>query len=257
MSAWEVAAVLLAGVGAGTINTIVGSGTLITFPVLLAFGVPAVTANVSNTIGLVPGSLSGALGYRRELKGQGGRLLRLGTAALLGGLLGAYVLVKLPSRAFTVIVPVLILLALVLVVIQPRVARAMAVRRQGGAGGDAGGGAEGPLLIAGVFLTSVYGGYFGAAQGVLLIALMGMLLADDMQRLNAAKNVLALIVDAVAACFFLFASHIDWAAVGLIAVGSTLGGQLGARVGRRLPPPALRATIVLVGLAAVTRLLVT
>ena len=249
MSAWEVAAVLLAGVGAGTINTIVGSGTLITFPVLLAFGVPAVTANVSNTIGLVPGSLSGALGYRRELKAQGGRLLRLGTAALLGGLLGAYVLVKLPSRAFTVIVPVLILLALVLVVIQPRVARAMAVRRQGGA--------EGPLLIAGVFLTSVYGGYFGAAQGVLLIALMGMLLADDMQRLNAAKNVLALIVDAVAACFFLFASHIDWAAVGLIAVGSTLGGQLGARVGRRLPPPALRATIVLVGLAAVTRLLVT
>ncbi|MFH8386235.1 sulfite exporter TauE/SafE family protein [Kitasatospora sp. NPDC018058] len=253
MSAWEVAAVLLAGVGAGTINTIVGSGTLITFPVLLAFGVPAVTANVSNTIGLVPGTLSGALGYRRELNGQAGRLLRLGTAALLGGLLGAYVLVKLPSRAFTVIVPVLILLALVLVVIQPRVARAMAVRRKGGAGG----GAEGPLLIAGVFLTSVYGGYFGAAQGVLLIALMGMLLADDMQRLNAAKNVLALIVDAVAACFFLFVSHIDWAAVGLIAVGSTLGGQLGARVGRRLPPPALRATIVLVGLAAVTRLLVT
>ncbi|MFG3223970.1 sulfite exporter TauE/SafE family protein [Kitasatospora sp. NPDC048194] len=252
MSAWEMAAVLLAGVGAGTINTIVGSGTLITFPVLLAFGVPAVTANVSNTIGLVPGSLSGALGYRRELDGQAGRLLRLGTAALLGGLLGAYILVKLPSRAFTVIVPALILLALVLVVIQPRIARAMAARRQGGAQGAAGG----PLLIAGVFLTSLYGGYFGAAQGVLLIALMGMLLADDMQRLNATKNVLALIVDAVAACFFLFTSHIDWAAVGLIAVGSTLGGQLGARIGRRLPPSALRATIVLVGLAAVTRLLV-
>ncbi|GAA1134969.1 hypothetical protein F4556_001734 [Kitasatospora gansuensis] len=250
MTLWEGLAVLLAGIGAGTINTVVGSGTLITFPVLLAFGVPPVTANVSNTIGLVPGTLSGAIGYRRELAGQRDRLLRMGTASLLGGLLGAYLLVKLPSAAFDTIVPVLILLALVLVVIQPRVARAMAARKRDGSAAEIG-----PLLLGGVFLTGIYGGYFGAAQGVLLVALMGMLLQDSMQRINGAKNVLALIVNAVAAVFFLFTSEIDWTAVLLIAVGSTLGGQLGAKVGRRLPPPALRGVIVAVGLVAVTRML--
>ncbi|GAA0698098.1 sulfite exporter TauE/SafE family protein [Kitasatospora atroaurantiaca] len=252
MTFWEGLAVLIAGVGAGTINTVVGSGTLITFPILLAFGLPPVTANVSNTLGLVPGSLSGAIGYRRELAGQGHRLRRLGTASLLGGLLGAYLLVKLPSKAFDTIVPVLILLALVLVVIQPRVARAMAARRRDGEAGSE----LGPLLLIGVFLAGIYGGYFGAAQGVLLIALMGMLLQDGMQRINAAKNVLALIVNGAAAVFFLFASHIDWTAVLLIAAGSVVGGQLGAKVGRRLPPVALRGVIVVVGLIAVTRMLI-
>jgi uncharacterized protein len=250
MTLWEGLAVLLAGIGAGTINTVVGSGTLITFPVLLAFGVPPVTANVSNTIGLVPGTLSGAIGYRRELTGQRARLIRMGTASLLGGLLGAYLLVKLPGSAFDTIVPVLILLALVLVVIQPRVARAMAARQRDGSTAEVG-----PLLLGGIFLTGIYGGYFGAAQGVLLVALMGMLLQDSMQRINGAKNVLALIVNGVAAVFFLFTSEIDWTAVLLIAVGSTLGGQLGAKVGRRLPPPALRGVIVAVGLVAVTRML--
>ncbi|WP_354642853.1 sulfite exporter TauE/SafE family protein [Kitasatospora camelliae] len=255
MTGWESLAVLLAGVGAGTINTIVGSGTLITFPVLLALGLPPVTANVSNTLGLVPGSVSGVIGYRRELVGQGGRLLRLGTASLTGGLLGAVLLTTLPGRAFDAIVPALILIALVLVVIQPRVSLAMAARRKERPGTPPGT-EVGPLLLAGVFLAGVYGGYFGAAQGVLLLALMGMLLADDMQRINGAKNVLALIVNGVAAVFFLFASTIDWTAVLLIAAGSVLGGQLGARVGRRLPPPVLRGVIVVVGLTAVTRLLV-
>ena len=254
MTFWECLAVLLAGVAAGTINTIVGSGTLITFPVLLALGVPPVTANVSNTLGLVPGSLSGAIGYRRELAGQRHRLLRLGTASLIGGLTGAWLLVKLPSEAFDAIVPVLILLALVLVVIQPRVARAMAARRAADAGPPP---EAGPLLFTGVLLAGVYGGYFGAAQGVLLIALMGMLLQDDMQRINAAKNVLALIVNGVAAVFFLFVAEFDWTVVLLIAVGSAAGGQLGARVGRRLPPAVLRAAIVVVGLVAVVRLLLT
>ncbi|MEV6212930.1 sulfite exporter TauE/SafE family protein [Kitasatospora sp. NPDC051914] len=253
MTYWEALAVLLAGVGAGTINTVVGSGTLITFPVLLALGLPPVTANVSNTLGLVPGSISGVIGYRRELAGQRRRLLRLGTASLIGGLTGAYLLTKLPSKAFDAIVPALILCALVLVVIQPRVARAMAARR-----GTGGGTAEGGLLLfAGVLLAGVYGGYFGAAQGVLLLALMGMLLQDDMQRINATKNVLALIVNGVAAVFFLFVAEIDWTAVLLIAAGSVVGGQIGARVGRRLPPPVLRSVIVVVGLAAVTRLLLT
>ncbi|WP_441249653.1 sulfite exporter TauE/SafE family protein [Kitasatospora sp. McL0602] len=252
MTFWEGFLVLLAGVGAGSINAVVGSGTLITFPVLLAFGLPSVTANVSNTIGLVPGTVSGAIGYRRELVGQGRRLLRMGTASLLGGLLGAYLLVKLPSKAFDTIVPVLILLALVLVVIQPRVARAMAARR-----GDAEGPTQaGPLLLAGLFLAGVYGGYFGAAQGVLMIAMMGILLQETMLRINAAKNVLALIVNAVAAVFFIFVSTVDWTAVLLIAVGSVIGGQVGSRVGRRLPAPALRGIIVVVGLVAVTRMLI-
>ncbi|MCX5210148.1 sulfite exporter TauE/SafE family protein [Kitasatospora sp. NBC_00240] len=251
MTVWEAVAVLVAGVGAGTINAIVGSGTLITFPLLLAVGLPPVTANVSNTLGLVPGSISGVVGYRRELAGQGRRLRRLGTASLFGGLLGAVLLVKLPGQAFDAIVPVLILLALVLVVIQPRVARAVAARRP--EGGDPDGGA---LLFAGVFLTGIYGGYFGAAQGVLLMALMGMLLQDDMQRINGVKNGLALIVNAVAAVFFLFTSTIDWTAVLLIAAGSVVGGQIGAKVGRRLPAPVLRSVIVVVGLAAVTKLLI-
>ncbi|MGV9271107.1 sulfite exporter TauE/SafE family protein [Kitasatospora sp. NPDC003701] len=251
MTLWEAVAVLVAGVGAGMINVIVGSGTLITFPVLLAVGIPPVTANVSNAFGLVPGSLSGVIGYRRELADQGRRLVRLGIAALLGGLVGAVLLIELPSSAFDTIVPVLILLALVLVVIQPRVAKAVAARRR--PGGDPDGGLA---LLAGVFLTGIYGGYFGAAQGVLLLALMGMLLQEDLQRINGVKNALALIVNGVAAVFFLFTSTINWAAAGLIAVGSLCGGLLGAKVGRKLPPPALRGVIVVVGLVAVTKLLV-
>ncbi|MDH6134317.1 putative membrane protein YfcA [Kitasatospora sp. MAA4] len=250
MNVWEGLAVFAAGAGAGTINVIVGSGTLITFPVLLAFGLPPVTANVSNTLGLVPGSVSGAIGYRRELADQRARLIRLGSASLLGGLLGAYLLTKLPSSAFAAIVPVLILLALVLVVLQPRVARAVAAR--GGAPANPDGS---PALIAGVFLTGIYGGYFGAAQGVLLLALMGMLLRDEMQRMNAAKNVLALLVNGVAAVFFVFTATIDWTAVLLIATGSALGGLLGAKVGRQLRPTALRAVIVVIGLVAVVKLL--
>ncbi|MBD0694482.1 sulfite exporter TauE/SafE family protein [Streptomyces sp. CBMA123] len=251
MTLWEAIAVLVAGVGAGMINVIVGSGTLITFPVLLAVGIPPVTANVSNSFGLVPGSLSGVIGYRRELADQGRRLRRMGTASLLGGLLGALLLIKLPSGAFDAIVPALILLALVLVVIQPRVAKAVAARRR--ADGDPDGGAA---LLVGVFLTGIYGGYFGAAQGVLLLALMGMLLQEDLQRINAVKNALALIVNGVAALFFLFTSTVNWTAAGLIAVGSLAGGLLGAKVGRRLPPAALRGVIVVVGLVAVTKLLV-
>ncbi|BAJ31495.1 MULTISPECIES: sulfite exporter TauE/SafE family protein [Kitasatospora] len=253
MTLWEMTAVLLAGVAAGTINTIVGSGTLITFPVLLAVGLPPVTANVSNTLGLVPGSLAGAIGYRAELAGQRRRLIRYGSASLIGGLVGAALLITLPGSAFEAVVPVLILTALVLVVIQPRVARAMAARRAAGTAPARTDG--GPLLLACIGLTGVYGGYFGAAQGVLLLALMGMLLPDDLQTINGIKNVLAMLVNGVAAVFFLFTSHIDWTAALLIAAGATLGGALGARIGRRLPPVALRTLIVLVGLAAVTKLL--
>ncbi|MFF3274821.1 sulfite exporter TauE/SafE family protein [Streptomyces chrestomyceticus] len=253
MTVWEALAVFGAGGAAGAINVVVGSGTLITFPVLLAVGLPPVTANVSNTLGLVPGSLSGAFGYRRELAGQGRRIRRFGTAALAGGLIGAALLLVLPSDAFDAIVPALIAVALVLVVLQPRLAAALRARRaRNGTTVRADGGA---LLLTGIFFASMYGGYFGAAQGVIYLSLMGLLLSEDLQRLNAVKNVLALFVNGVAALFFVFAAQIDWLAVVLIAAGSALGGLIGARIGRRLPPAVLRGVIVAVGIAAITQLL--
>jgi uncharacterized membrane protein YfcA len=246
----EVVAVVLAGVAAGTINTVVGSGTLITFPTLLAIGVPPVTANVSNTIGLVPGSLSGAVGYRRELVGQRGRLLRLGSASLVGGVAGAALLLVLPEAAFDAVVPVLIALGCVLVVVQPRVS-AWVAGRAAARGREVHPHGAGWVWLL-VMLTGVYGGYFGAAQGVLLMAVLGVGLQETMQRNNATKNVLAMIVNAVAALVFIAVADVDWAVAGLIAVGAVVGGQLGATVGRRLPPVALRAVIVLVGVVALT-----
>ena len=247
------AAVLLAGMAAGTINTVVGSGTLITFPTLLAMGVPPVTANVSNTVGLVPGSVSGAIGYRRELDGQRPRLLRLGTASLLGGLLGGVLLLKLPSDVFSAVVPALIALGCLLVVFQPMISRRVAGRAARRGGIPEHGSAWVWVLV---FATGVYGGYFGAAQGVLLMAVLGIGLEETMQRNNATKNVLAAIVNGVAAVLFLFVAHVDWRAAVLIAVGSTIGGQIGARVGRRLPPLALRIVIVAVGVFALVKFLV-
>ncbi|MGW7319775.1 sulfite exporter TauE/SafE family protein [Streptomyces sp. NPDC054865] len=254
MSIWESLAVLAAGIGAGTINTIVGSGTLITFPVLLATGLPPVTANVSNTLGLVPGSISGAIGYRNELKGQRARILRLGAVSLVGGLAGAVLLVVLPPESFDTIVPVLIGLALVLVVLQPRLAASLRRRREA-AGTDTQEHEGGPVLLTGMLFSSAYGGYFGAAQGVLYLGLMGLLLHEDLQRVNAVKNVIAALVNGIAAVFFLFVAEFDWTAVLLIAVGSTLGGQIGAKVGRRLSPTVLRGVIVTVGILAIIQIL--
>lgn len=253
MSIWEAVAIFVAGTTAGTINTIVGSGTLITFPVLLATGLPPVTATVSNALGLIPGSISGAIGYRAELTDQKRRVIRLGIAALIGGLAGAMLLLLLPPTAFETIVPVLVALALVLVVLQPRISAAVQRRREGrGTGAPHPDG--GPLLFTALMLASVYGGYFTAAQGIVYLSLMGMLLDDSLQRLNATKNVLAAIVNSVAALFFLFVADFDWTAVLLIAVGSAIGGQIGAKIGRRLSPVVLRTFIVLVGTAAIVQL---
>jgi uncharacterized protein len=246
------AAVFLAGTAAGTINTVVGSGTLITFPTLLALGVPPVTANVSNTIGLVPGSVSGAIGYRRELAGQRPRLVRLGPASLLGGVTGAVLLLVLPSEAFDTIVPVLILLGVLLVIFQPRISERVAERAEARGGVPE----HGALWVwTLVFLAGIYGGYFGAAQGVLLMAILGIGLLETMQRNNATKNVLAAIVNGVAAVVFIVVADVDWLIVALIAVGSTIGGQLGATVGRRLSATVLRVAIVLVGTTALVTFL--
>ena len=249
MSLPECLLVLVAGAFAGTINTVVGSGTLVTFPVLLAVGYSPVVANVSNTLGLVPGSVRGAIGYREELAGQRTRVLTLGSASVLGGIVGAILLLSLPPDAFEAIVPVLIALALILVIVQPRLSRMLAERRErvrphGG-----------PLLWTGVFGTGIYGGYFGAAQGVILLALTGIAIPEDLQRLNALKNVLAALVNGVAAVIFIFFASVAWLPAVLLAVGSAAGGQLGAKVGRRLSPPVLRGLIVVVGIAAIVQLL--
>lgn len=263
----EALALFAAGLAAGTINTVVGSGTLITFPTLLAFNYPPVLANVSNTVGLVPGVVSGVHGYRAELRGQGDRVRTLGLASLSGGLVGAILLLVLPAAAFKAIVPVLIGIALVMVLIQPRLARwvaarqrARAVRRGAGAGEDVSVPDKrevvgGPVLWFLIFCTGVYGGYFGAAQGVLLIGLLGIAFTDSLQRLNATKNVLAGLVNGVAAIVFIAVSHVAWGAAAIIAVGSIIGGQIGARVGRRLPPWALRLVIICVGAVALVKLL--
>lgn len=239
MSPLAAVAVVAAGLTAGAVNTIVGSGSLVTFPTLLAVGYPPVLSNVSNTVGLVPGSISGAIGYRRELAGQRRRCLVFGACSTLGAVTGALLLLSLPSKVFAAVVPALILLACVLIALQPR------LKRPEGSGSPT----RGRLAagLAGVYLTGVYGGYFGAAQGVILVALLGIVLDDRMQRINALKNVLAAIVNGVAAVLFIVITHVAWLPALLIAVGSVVGAFIGARLGRLIPDRALRWTIVIVG----------
>lgn len=255
MTGWEALAVLLAGAAAGTINTVVGSGTLITFPTLLALGYPPVTANVSNNIGLVFGGITGTWGYRRELVGTRELLVRLIPASFTGAVIGAVLLLRLPARAFETIVPVLIGLALVLVIVQPRIAAANALRRARATAGPARP-AAGRLAQLAALFAGMYGGYFGAAQGVLLVGLLGALLAENLQRVNGIKNALVSIVNTVAAVTFLLISpeSADWPVIGLIAVGAFAGGFVGAGVGRRLPAQVLRGVIIVVGVVAIVRL---
>ncbi len=249
MSAAEILAIAAAGMAAGAINTVVGSGTLITFPVLLGFGYAPVTANVSNTIGLVPGGISGTIGYRRELAGQRAHTLRFALASVAGGVTGAVLLLVLPDEAFRAIVPFFIVLALIAIVMQARLDDLVARRRppehRQGTG----------WTRVGVYFAGVYGGYFGAAQGILLLGILGLALPDHLQRVNALKNVLATLVNLIAALIFIAVADVAWEAAGLIAGGSIVGAQLGARYGRRLPPTALRALIVVVGIAAIVQLI--
>ncbi|GAA5149267.1 sulfite exporter TauE/SafE family protein [Nocardioides marinquilinus] len=252
MTPLEAALIALAGLVAGLINTVVGSGTLITFPTLLGFGVPPVVANVSNNVGLVPGSVAGAIGYRAELRGQRGRVLRLLSASLIGGAAGAVLLLVLPPGAFEAVVPVLILLGVVLVVVQPRLSawvRARAEARGETEPRDA------RWVWPAVLATGVYGGYFGAAQGVLLMGVLGIGVAQSLQQSNGVKNVLAAAVNGVAGLIFVVVADVDWTVVALIGGGSVIGGVLGAKVGRRLPPLALRTVIVVVGLVAIAVIL--
>lgn len=248
MSPLHAAAIFAAGIAAGTINTVVGSGTLITFPTLLAFGYAPVVANVSNTIGLVPGSVSGTVGYRRELEGQRQRVLALAAAAICGGTIGAVLLLILPASAFKAIVPFFIALALVLIVAQKQLNKLIGHRRRGH------GERVGPGTLVGAFVSGIYGGYFGAAQGIMMLAILGLTIDDDLQRLNAIKVITTGVTNLVAGVVFVIAAHVAWAPAGLIAGGSVLGGVLGSKYGRRLPPNALKGLIVIVGVVAIVRL---
>lgn len=255
MSILEALAIVAAGMAAGTINTVVGSGTLVTFPTLLAFGYPAVTANMSNTLGLVAGGITGTLGYREELRGQGAQLKRLMPASFIGAVIGALLLLVLPSSAFDAVVPVLIALGVALVLAGPYLNKKAAKAHADAPSKLTGG--RFLALMAGVLLTGVYGGYFGAAQGIILMGIMSILVSNPLQELNAIKNALATIVNGVAALTFVIVAfdRIDWVVAALIAVGAMIGGVIGARIGRKLNPWVLRSLITVIGVAAIVNML--
>jgi uncharacterized protein len=232
-------AVLAAGFTAGGVNAIVGSGSLVTFPVLLAVGFAPVTANVSNSVGLVFGNFSAVWGYRRELVGQRERALFGGAGTALGAITGGILLLTLPEGVFETVVPVLILLACALMVVRPKPKLShgsLSHHRK-------------IALLAIGFAVGVYGGYFGAAQGVILLAALRFLIPDSLQRLNGLKNVMVGVANGVAAILFIIVAHVAWDAAALVAVGSITGAQLGARHGRRIPDETLRWTVVTVGVA--------
>jgi uncharacterized membrane protein YfcA len=246
LSPLEALAVLAAGFAAGGINAIVGSGSLITFPVLLAIGFSPVTANVSNSVGLVFGNISAAWGYRRELEGQRARCLLGGAGTMLGAIGGGVLLLTLPEGVFETVVPVLILLACALMILRPAPSLShgsLSRHRQG-------------VLFAVGAAVGVYGGYFGAAQGVILLAALRFLIPDRLQRLNGLKNVMVGIANGVAAILFVLVAHVAWDAAALVAVGSISGAHLGARHGRQIPEERLRWTVVTVGVAVAVVLFV-
>jgi uncharacterized membrane protein YfcA len=240
----EAIAVAAAGFAAGGVNTIVGSGSLITFPTLLAVGYPPVVANVSNSVGLVPGGISGAIGYRRELRGQQRRALILGCGTTAGALLGGILLLTLPSSVFDAVVPALILLACVLMAIKRTPSQHAEMQHTGWG-------------TVASFFTGIYGGYFGAAQGVILMSLLRLCFPDDLQRLNAVKIVLTAVANGVAAILFIVAADVAWLPAALIAVGSILGAQVAARYGRMIPSEVLRWIVVIGGAIVAVILILT
>jgi hypothetical protein len=243
--------VFIAGLWAGTINAVVGSGTLVTFPVLITLGVAPVVASMSNAMGLVAGTAAGAFGYRRELAGRGRQVMRLLPASVLGGISGAWLLLHLPEKVFHYVAPVLLVLALLMVVFQPRL-QDWVRNREANPEHAVRDKRHGLLLLVLVYLAGVYGGYFVAAQGILLVGILGVFLTGTIQNANAMKNILVLGVNMVAAIsYLLFAfDRINWLVVLLIAVSSTIGGLLGSKVGRKLSPRVLRAVIFSLGIVA-------
>jgi uncharacterized protein len=244
MTVLEALAVLLAGTLAGGVNAVVGSGSLITFPTLVAVGFPPVTANVSNSVGLVPGGISGSIGYRRELRGQWRRIGFLAIGTTIGAIIGGILLLELPDAVFDAVVPILILMAVALMAIRP------SPKQHEGRSSMPGG-------IAASFATGIYGGYFGAAQGIILVSLLRLSFTENLQVLNAIKNVLTGLANAVAGVLFIIVADVAWDAAALIAAGSFVGAHLGARYGRRIPSETLRRIVIVYGVIVAAILIFT
>jgi uncharacterized membrane protein YfcA len=248
VSPGEALLVVAAGFLAGGVNALAGGGTLLTYPALLAAGLPPVLANTTSSVGLLTGYAGGSLAYRRELQGQGPRAVGLIGAGGVGGGVGAVVLVVLDPDAFRAVVPYLVLLACFLLAVQPRVAAWL--RSRGRA-------EEHPLWVTQLLIGTgaVYGTFFGAGLGVVMLAVLGLLVADDLQRLNALKGVLSLVINAVGAAIFVVTGHVDWLAAALLAAGAFGGATLGVTLARRLPPNGIRAGVVVAGVTVAIVLL--
>lgn len=240
---------VLAGAVAGVFNGVAGGGTLIAFPTLLALGYPALTANVTNTVGIWPGYLGGVAGFRVEIGDQRSRARQLAPAAGAGAVVGAVLLLTTPSAEFARLAPWLVLFAAALFAVQPLLLRQLGPSGHGHP-------TRRLLLFAGTFLTAVYGGYFGAAMGIMLLAVLGLALPDTLIRTSGLRAVLSVLVNGVAAVVFVVHAHLVWGAVAMLALGSVVGGWGGARLARRLPASALRVVVVLIGVATTVKLAV-
>jgi hypothetical protein len=240
---FELAAATLAAVAAGAVNALAGGGTLITFPALTALGLPAVAANVTNTVAVAPGHLGATLAQRRDLSGQRARVLRLVPPALAGGLAGGLLLLFTTERAFRQLVPWLILLASALLAVQEPL-RAWLLRRLGGGTHPS----HELVAVVPIFAASVYGGYFGAGLSVIVLAALGLLVDDSLTRLNAAKQAVGFAANTAAAALFLFSGQVHWTYAVVMAAGAVAGGAIGGRLAGRVRPATLRAVVVTVGI---------
>lgn len=233
--------IFLAAIGAGAVNALAGGGTLITFPMLVFLGIPPVTASVTNTVALCPGYLGGTLAQRNDLRGQEKRLRLIVPASVVGGVLGGYLLLQTGEKLFSQLVPYLILLASGLLVAQDPI-RAWLTRRLG----ESHHSLESFTWIP-VGVASIYGGYFGAGLGVMLLSALGLTANDSLTRLNALKQAVSFIVNVAAAIFFLFSGKVEWTAAVVMAVGALIGGLLGGKLAGRVKPSTLRWTVVIIG----------
>jgi uncharacterized membrane protein YfcA len=239
---------VLGGVGAGIFNGVAGGGSLISFPILLAIGYPALTANITNTVGIWPGYLASAAGFRREIGDQRSRLLRLAPVSLAGGIAGAALLLTTSEATFARVVPWLVLGAAALFAVQPALRRALDR-------GSVHPRTRPVLLVVGVFAASVYGGYFGAAMGVMFLAVLGLALPVSIAHTSGLRAVLSMVVNGIAAVVFLIHGGLAWEAAGWLALGSLIGGFAGARLALALPATALRVVVVVIGVGTAVKLL--
>lgn len=241
MTVAEAALIAVAGFLAGGVNAVAGGGSLISFPALVAAGLPTLDANVTNTTAVWPGYLGSAAAYRRELRDQGSRLRALAVTSVAGAGAGAAILLVAPDAVFDAVVPFLVLAGSVLLALQPRIAKTVLARTEGGGRG------QGVQLHVAIFLAAVYGAYFGGGLGVILLAVLGIFVADHLQRLNGLKAAISLLVNTVALVAFALFGPVDWTSVAIVAPASLLGGYVGGRLARRLSPDVLRTTIVVFG----------